>query len=255
MNLGMKMPERVFGFEVSLLSVFVVPAVMLLMFFLSLSVVIMPKISEIKKIKSDRLAVEKKRDLVKAKRNYLMAVDEVELKKKTEFLEKALLAEKDAYILVGLIREVAGNHGFYVQSFSVSPGEISSKEEEAKVDSEKSKTVATDRIPISFSVAGEKNRYLEFILALEKSLPVLAISKFEMSSSDKLAILDLMVMAFYVEEKAEYGKVDLDLNDLILSEEEDDLLARLSEYELLGTKGGMRGGGDFMEYDREDPFY
>jgi len=252
MKIKMDMPDKVFGLEFALLSVFAVPAMMLLMFLLSLSLVIMPKVDEIKKIKNDRLAIEKKRELVRTKRDYLMSVDEAELKGKAEFLEKAVLAEKDAYMLVGLIRDVAGKHGFYVQGFSVSPGEISNKEEKVTTAS---KAVSTDRIPISFSVAGEKERYLEFILALEKSLPVLAISKFEMTSSQNLAVLDLVVTAFYVEEKSEYGKIDLNLSDLILNQEEEDLLAKLGKYELLGTKIGVNGEGDFVEYNREDPFY
>ena len=153
--------------------------------------------------------------------------------------------------MVGLVREIAGNHGFYVQSFSVSPGEIKTEREEKVVG----KSEATDSIPISFSVAGKKNRYLEFILALEKSLPILSITKFEMKSSDKIVILDLNVSAFYVAEKAEYGKVDLDLNDLILNEEEEALVTELSEYEVLGTRSGVSRQGDFVEYDRQDPFY
>lgn len=251
MKFEMKMPDKVFGLEFSLLIVFVLPIAMLVVFLLSLSLVIRPKINEIKKLKIDRLAVEKKSGMVKAKRDYVQAIDEAELKKKTGFLEKALLAEKDAYLLVGLIREIAGNHGFYVQSFSVSPGEIGAEKEEKVVG----KSEATDSIPISFSVAGEKNRYLEFILALEKSLPILSITKFEMKSSDKIVILDLNVSAFYVAEKAEYGKVDLDLNDLILNEKEEALVTELSEYEVLGTRSGVSRQGDFVEYDRQDPFY
>ena len=127
MKMDMRMPQmpgKVFGVETSLLRVFLLPLVLIIIFLMSLSMVIMPKISEIGEMKKENEAVEKKTKLVALKRDYLLTVDEEELNKKSSFLAEAILRERDAYSLVGIIKQIAGKHGFYVQSFSVSPGEM-----------------------------------------------------------------------------------------------------------------------------------
>jgi len=220
-----------------------------IVFLLSLSLIIMPKMEEVGDLRQEGESVRGKAKAIALKSDYLLAVDEEELKKKSSFLAEALLKERDAYLLVGVIKQIAGKHGFYVQSFSVSPGEMSLGEGEIKTVKE-----AVDKVPISFLVAGEKDRYLEFILALERSLPILSVDSFEMTSGQQVVKLDLRVSAFYVGEKSEYGVTEVKLADLMLTEKEEVLLAELGEYEMVseGESGG--GGSDFVEYDRVDPF-
>jgi len=251
MRVDMQMPDKLFGVETSLFKIFLLPFALVIIFLMSLSLIIMPKISEIGDLMKESESVEKKTELMAVKRDYLLTVDEQELTKKSSFLAKAILKERDAYLLVGIIKQIAGKHGFYVQSFSVSPGEISLMGGEGEVKTVKD---AVDKVPISFMVAGEKDRYLEFILAMERSLPILSIDSFDMTRGQQMVKLDLKVSAFYVGEKSEYGVTEIKLADLMLSEKEEALLAELGQYETVA--GGVVGGtkSDFVEYDRRDPF-
>lgn len=251
MKIEMQLPDKLFGLETSLLKIFLWPLVLVVIFLISLSLIIMPKMEKIGVLRKESEVVKGKTKTIALKRDYLLTVDEEELKKKSSFLTEALLKERDAYLLVGIIKQIAGKHGFYVQSFSVSPGEMSSEG-----DGEVAKTVekAVDRVPISFMVAGEKDRYLEFILALERSLPILSVDSFDMTRGQQIVKLDLNVSAFYVGEKSEYGMTEIKLADLMLSLEEEALLAELGEYEMVSEAGGGGDKSDFVEYDRTDPF-
>ena len=251
MKIDMQMPDKLFGMEASLLKVFLLPLALVIVFLMSLSLIIMPKIDDIGDLRREDESVTEKVRLMTLKRDYLLIVDEEELSKKASFLAEAILKEKDAYLLVGMIKQIAGKNGFYVQSFSVSPGEMDSGGEGGEVKTVKN---TVDKVPISFMVAGEKDRYLEFILALEKSLPILSIDSFDMTRGQQMVKLDLRVTAFYVGEKSEYGMIEIKLADLMLSSEDETLLAELSQYEAVsgGVTGGSKDG--FVEYDRKDPF-
>jgi len=251
MKVEMQLPDKLFGVETSLLRVFLLPLGLVIIFLVSLSLIIMPRVEEISDLRQESKSIGEKTKTIALKRDYLLTVDEEELKEKSSFLAEALLKERDAYLLVGIIKQIAGEHGFYVQSFSVSPGEMVSEGEENVTKMVKK---AVDKVPISFMVVGEKDRYLEFILAVERSLPILSVDSFDMTRGQQVVKLDLKVSAFYVGEKSEYGMMEIKLADLMLSVEEEALLAELEEYEMVssGVIGGS--GADFVEYDRVDPF-
>ena len=62
--------------------------------------------------------------------------------------------------------------------------------------------------------------------------------------------------AFYVSEKSEFSAVDVSLADLMLSDDEERLLTRLSGFEEArpGNLEEEERAGDFVEYERSDPF-
>ncbi len=260
MKIEVRLPDKIFGMETMLLKVFVLPVCLVVMFFISLSLVIRPRFEEVGVIRKERKEVAEKTKLVEEKRDYLLSVDEQELQKQADFLGKALLQEKDAYLLVGVIRKVAKDNGFYIQSFSVSPGELGTEAEESEVSgvevTEKSAIDVVDRIPISFMVAGPKENYLDFLSAVEKTLPILSLGTFDMTTGGQMVKLGLDVVAYYIEEKSEFNVLDFSLVELMLSEEEQELLRSLSQFKDagVGSLQELRMDGDFVEYDRPNPF-
>lgn len=252
---------KIFGLEVGMLKIFVPPLLLVLGFLVSISLVIRPRLEEVAKLRREGKELRTKIDLVSKKRNYLLTVDEVELSKNSAWVDAAILEKKDAYSLVAVIREIAADNGFYIKSFSVVPGEMETKTGEEQEGAQKSKNredkkISTGYIPLNFVVAGPENKYLDFVISLERSLPVLALNSFDMEGSGDVVKLEIQVMAFYIKEKTDYKITDLTLEDLMLTEKEEELLARLVNFEN-HTKSLRQAGAKqekFVDYNRLDPF-
>jgi len=248
MKIEGQLPEKIFGVETMLLKVFVLPVFLFFIFLISFFKVVLPKFDQIAGLKRETSEVTRKKTLVEKKRDYLLTVNEEELQKKADFLAKALLQQKDAYTLVGVIRKIAGKYGFYIQSFSVSPGEMLG-------DESKKKELEVSKIPIAFVLTGPEEKYLDLMTGIERSLPVLAVDSFDMSSTGSQVELDLRVSAYYIEEKKEFNVVDVDLLDLMLNTKEEEMLSTLSSFDFAGREGmPNQEEKDFVEYGREDPF-
>ncbi|MBU3935431.1 hypothetical protein KJ909_02035 [Patescibacteria group bacterium] len=248
MKIAVQLPEKIFGLETVLLKIFVLPIFLLLLFLISFFKVVLPKFDQIASLKRETNEVTRKKTLVEKKRDYLLTVNEEELQKKADFLAKALLQQKDAYTLVGVVRKIAAKYGFYIQSFLVSPGEMSG-------DENKKKELEVSKIPIAFVLTGPKEKYLDLMMGIERSLPVLAVDSFDMSSAVSQVELNLRVSSYYIEEKKEFNIVEVDLLDLMLSAKEEEMLSTLSSFDFVGREIlPNQQEKDFVEYGREDPF-
>lgn len=250
--LSLKAPEKFFGIDKSLLKLFLTPLLIVVLFFISLSLVIIPKINDIKnniKVIND---VNSQIKLTNEKKNYLTSVDIEQLNKEADVLDKAVLKEKKSYLLVGVIRKIADSFGFQIKSFLVNPGEIKNNLSETLKVSNKETAV---RMPVSVVLTGPSNRNLELIKALENSLPILFIDKFSSETNNGVSELEMMVSSYYVPSKNDYTSGNLTLKDLQLTTEESELLSTINKF---GTvEGGVNqeiGNKEFVEYNRNNPF-
>lgn len=162
------------------------------------------------------------------------------------------MPQRNAYLLVGVVRRVITKFGFQVESFLINPGKVASNVE--KVASSKTKGVS--KIPVKIVITGPKTGYLDLIKSIEKTLPLLSINSFKMSSLGSLVKLDLEIAAFYLDDNAAFDINKLTLADLTLKKEETDLVTSLATFEIL-----EKGEGDiaapipeFKKYERKDPF-
>lgn len=250
--LTLKTPDKVFGIEKSLLKLFLMPLGVLFIFLVSLGLVVIPKIEEIKNnIKSiDNFNTQIK--LTNAKKNYLTSIDIEQLNKEADLLNKAVLKEKKSYLLVGVVRKIADNFGFQIKSFLVNPGEV--KETGSKNLKISDKEIAI-RMPINIILIGPSERNLDLIKALENSLPILFIDKFESKSLGGASELEMTISSYYVPSKGDYINGNLTIKDLQLTDKESELLSIISQFGIVdGAIGQEIGTTQFVEYSRTNPF-
>ncbi|MDD2483197.1 MAG: hypothetical protein PHE32_01650 [Candidatus Shapirobacteria bacterium] len=249
---SLNLPDKVFGIEKSLLMFFLPPLCLIVLFFIILNLVLVPKINEIGEIKNKINEVKANTDKIKAQNKYLMSIDQEELKRDAEYLDNAVLKDKKSYLLVEIIRGVADDFGYQIESFSLTPGELKEEEEESSIKISASND--TVKMPINLTMIGPKEKTLELISALEKTLPILFIDKFETKNSGGLTQLNLTVSSYYVNDKSNIETENITLDDLILSKEESALITRISSFNKIENNQVDTGNSEFKKYIRENPF-
>ena len=245
------LPEKVFGMETGLLIVFLPLAGVLLLAIVSINLVILPKLNDYQQSKVQLTTLSKQTKDLDDKRKYLLSINQEDLKKNSDYISNALLPQKNSYVLVGVVRKIADSYGYQVDSFSVSPGKMS------KDDASAPKVVGVAAIPVSLSLVGPNEKYLDLIKGLENSLPVLALQNFDMQNLGAMSKISLTIDAYYIDDNATFDISKLTLADLTLTKVESDLLARLNTFTVLDS-AGLDSEFDttkkFVKYDRVDPF-
>ena len=249
MKESFKLPDKILGLEKSLLTLFLPPLVLILIFFISLNFVLVPKINEINSINKKISEVNLRTDKVNEQVKYLNSIDPEELQKNADYLDNAVLKNKQAYLLVGIIREVANKFDYQIKSFSLSPGDLKDGELNSKASLEN-----MIKMPISLLLSGPKDKNLELILALERTLPILFIDKFETSTGDNIMELNLTVSSYYISNEINMDTSSVALSDLILSKEESVLVEKISSFTKIKENQSGIGATEFRQYQRENPF-
>jgi len=248
----LKMPDKVFGIDSSLVGMFLLPVGMVIVFIVSLGLVILPRIDN---IKQSAVSISETRSQIKSvaeKKAYLLSIDQDELAKNEEQLSAAVLPEKNSYVLVGVLRTIADKYGYQVNSFSINPVGIKGDAKDSLTVSDKN--VAT-KLPINIVLTGPEEKNLDLIKSIENSLPILFIDS--MITTSKLGVLEIemVISSYYVPDKVEYVSGNLSLVDLQPTKEEADLLARISNFESNSNlEETSIEGKTFTEYSRDNPF-
>jgi len=247
------LPEKIMGVETAMLKQLIMPIVLVVVLAMILNVVVMPKYRDIKKLSANIKKVKTETQKVTEKLNYLNSVPQDELAKSEELLAGSMLYEKDAYFLVSVIRTIADKFGYVVSGFSISPGKIKS---DVNLVTDKKKAAKT--LPVTMVLLGPKEAYLNLILELEKSLPILSLDKFEMKSKTTVAELNLIVSAHYFGSEASQEVKNLSLSDLKMDKKELDLIQTLGGFsnnrqmlEVAQSQVATRSG---IIYGRDNPF-
>lgn len=247
---SLNLPDKIFGIEKSFLILFLPPLVLIILFLIVFNLIFLPKISQIGEIKASTEKVKLNTSKIREQSNYLMSIDEEELKRNAEYLDNAVLRDKKSYILVEIIRGVANKFNYQLESFSLSPGEL--KEDDSNSNLSDSEIV---RMPIKLSMIGPGENDLDLVLALEKALPILFIDKFEIKSVGELSILTLSISSYYISDKMEMETDNLTLSDLILSKDEAELIKRISTFDKIEvTQLEIEDDSEFKIYERPNPF-
>jgi hypothetical protein len=247
---NLNLPDKIFGLEKALLILFLPPIGLIFLFLISLNLILIPKISEIGVLKSKINEVSVNTKKIEEQNKYLMSIDQEELKKNADYLDNAVLKDKRSYLLVEIIRGVANKFDYQIESFSLTPGEL--KGEDSSKNSFSQDTV---KMPVSLLMIGPKEKSLELISALEKTLPILFIDKFQTKNSGSLSQLDLVVSSYYVKDNVDLETSNVALNDLILSKEEKDLITKISSFiKIEGNSQNETESFVFQQYQRENPF-
>jgi len=248
-----KMPDKIFGIESGLIRMFFVPVAMVVIFLISLGLVIIPKIDQIGGLQDDITTIKAKIKSTNEKRDYLMSIDQDELKRNEDYLDNAVLKEKSSYLLVGIIRKISDKYGFQVKSFSISPGNLKGDVSETLKVSD---TDVAVKLPVNLVLYGPVVRNLELVKALENSLPLLFIDKLDTRADGTNNDLEMQVSSYYVADKTDLVSGNLTLNDLKPTKEETDLLTTISQFEKTQNFENVSAeeGKQFVKYERQDPF-
>ncbi len=247
-----KVSDKIFGMDRRIIYLWLEPFALFLVMFMSIFMLIVPKINEGMAKLNENKSVLKKNDEVNEKINYLQTIDQEGIKKDAQKLASGLLPEKSSYLLLKVIQNTAQKLNYNIDDFSISMGDV--KEEAV----ENIKVTSFDKILIQVNLIGPGENYLALAKALERSLPIMSINKYEMSSkSGEVTTIKLEVYAYYMKEVTNFKLENISLSDLTLSQAEADLLSTISEYTELDVKSieGVGGSGAFVKYERVDPFF
>lgn len=231
------------------------PVVVILFLLIALRVVIGPKLVEVRAFQGKEKQLRGEIKTVEEKRRYIEVLKSSDLGGEEALVDSCLLREKDAYWLVNLLKILADKHLFSLQSFSISPGLLTNSGGQEKI-----KESGLTGVSAKVSFVGSKDKYIEFLLNVERVLPVLSIDKLEIrSSGETVAELEMVVSAYYQQEIPEKDLRQLSLADFKVGPEELAALEKLAGFESLAqvrsSIGGLMGGKQgFVEYNRGDPF-
>lgn len=250
MKMTLNVPDQIFGIDTSLLKNFWLPAILIVAFFITLREVVLPKIDEINSINNQAIGQEKNVKSIREKINYLLALDKNELNKNADNLSSALLKEKNSYFLVNIIKTIADKFGFQIKSFSIIPGQLKGSS---------NLTDAVSKIPVELVVGGPQDNYLDFILALERNLPILVIDKFDLKTTEGVSEIDMTVSSYYIKGNLVNNIANLSLSDLTLKKDESAVLSTISEFQKSEQTQnvGSEGQGvekNYVKFNRENPF-
>jgi hypothetical protein len=163
-----------------------------------------------------------------------------------------VIPEKNSYLLVNVIRNILSKYEYNIVSFSLSISDLKDEEESLKVSEKKMAT----KLPLNVEISGPSEKFVDLINGLENSLPIIFIDSMETTKQGAVSTLKMSISSYYMADNMETNYEKLTLNDLKLTKEESDLLAKISEYDKSVSPEELSGldGGDFVEYDRANPF-
>jgi len=241
------LPDKIFGMNSRIFLLWLQPLALAIVIFMSVGLVIVPKINEIAEKVNEIKSVSNKTIEVKQKITYLQTMDQEEIKNNALKLASGLLPERNSYLLVKVIKDTATKANYNIDDFSISMEDL--KDEETK------KTNTNyDAIPVNITLIGPAGDYIALVKAIERSLPIMSINKFEMRSQNEVASIKLNVSAYYLRDITDLKLESLTLADLTPSQEEANLLLTISEYQTM-TVENNDVDGEFVKYERQDPFF
>lgn len=251
-NKSFNIPEKIFGVSSSLIKLFLLPLVVIIFFLTSIGWLIMPRIESLKSLNNSSDMVRAQIKSTDEKRDYILSIDQFQLKQNSDYLSSAVIPEKNSYLLVNVIRNILSKYEYNIVSFSLSISDLKDEEESLKVSEKKMAT----KLPLNVEISGPSEKFVDLINGLENSLPIIFIDSMETTKQGAVSTLKMSISSYYMADNMETNYEKLTLNDLKLTKEESDLLAKISEYDKSVSPEELSGldGGDFVEYDRANPF-
>jgi len=252
---------------------FLFPAVVVVTGVFVFTSLFLPRIKEMAVIRKE---IRKNEDLVTEidkKVRLIQSIDREDLERQSFVAETALPSKKNIYNLVVVMKNVAFAHGFEMESLKIGMGEIDSEsietgegEEDVSGEGDENEVpeVVTrdvpkkgddlEKLPIKVELIGPKDDYLDFLLAMEEAIPLLSISKLDLSSQKEVASIDLTVIVYFSPAKAGLDLDNISLSDLMMTEEELLAAERLESFENYVSDGDIPSGGKKPRVVRDNPF-
>lgn len=242
--------NKILGLDWNTVRPFMGSLVVVILFVSSLIIILIPRFGKLSEVIGETGSLNQKTKDTNEKYNYLRAVDVEDLRKNADLIGKALPVDKNLYFLIKVMQKVGEENGFLLDQFSFSPGEVKD------IGPGKSGvTNSISQVPISVVVVGERDKYVQYLQAIERALPLMSIGSFQITGTGLIANIKMTVVINFssLAKLPETSKISL--ADLKLSDPEKQLLGQLKDYKSVDLSTSGDGTTQaFVDYQREDPF-
>ncbi len=216
---------------------------------LILSIVIgMTQYRGIKELRTSVKRLDSENEVLKNKFLMLSSLDESNIKEQFAYAELAIPSEKNIPYILQAFRDAVSKAGFLVKTFQFSPGEVTSE----SIFQNKNKAV--ENLPLEADLVGPSDKLNGLIQALENTFPLFEVNsvKFtkEISSMNKASV-EIKLTTFYSPPLPEEEQKNVELDQLVMSEEETALLENLGTFSRPELKRRTGGG---LERRTDNPF-
>jgi len=222
---------------------FVIPLLTIFFTVVSVFLVLIPRVKMILQLNSQVRESEKRLGRLTAKAADLEGLDAVALKERRDFSLRVVPQTKNVMEFVTLFSNLAQNSQVYLSSLEVSPGDISTQS--GIVTSPEGLEI----LPFEVIVEGTRERILDFISQVEKSIPLMSVRLFKIAEGGGAARAQLRAESYVAPLPKNLGKIDSPL--VKLSQEDEEvfkLLENFKTYEVGWTSTPASFSG------RTDPF-
>lgn len=248
---------KIFGMEGWKVKMLWLPLIVVVGMVLGWFLVLYPRIGEVyvynQEIKSTKVTVAE----LNQKINYLSSADDDELMRQEALVVEALPKNKDIYFMLTAVQNIASKYNYTVDSFMVSPGKIGAGSSTDKDLLVKTEAGVLEKVPLEVTLIGLQDDYLNLIDSLEKSLPLLSIDEFKMTTSTSNVKLDLKVATYFSSEMLDLKVNNLTLADLTLTKDELNTIETLSGFAKIENPADSSNPDldkKFIKYERTNPF-
>lgn len=249
-ELNIQLPDKIFGLETNLLKLLIVPILLVVILLGTGVAVLVPKIGEIGDNINEVDVLKQELNALIRQKDFFDSLDVNQMKNNSKLIQSAVMGENNAYLLVGLIRELAGKYNFQVDSFNVSPGEAFDNES-------LSSSMGIVKLSTQVSLIGPKGKYFDLIKGIESSLPILEIGSFEANEGELSVSLDMGINSFYIGRKEKQILDKLSIGDLEMTKDEKLVLDKISDYSYIVEQSQSTdevAKKEFVKYNKSNPF-
>lgn len=205
------------------------------------------------------------KEIEELKTKYLLvsSLDQETLKSQAQLALAAVPEEKNVPFILQAVRKAIADAGFVIKTMKFAPGEVNKEETNKKGEISKSETSRRiEELPLELEVIGPYEKLSEMFEFLETTLPLFQVELAEISISQKVESrvnTKLKLITFYSPPLSIRSQSKVTLKDLVLSEEESNLLEKLSQFKLTTIKSStsishQEEGKTSEEKGRENPF-
>ncbi|MBL7078359.1 hypothetical protein ISS42_01715 [Candidatus Shapirobacteria bacterium] len=193
---------------------------------------ILPRIKKIRKqFGQNNKLIEERRDFMD-KAQLIASLNEEELTYKAQLATLAMPKEKEISLILYALGDPVRNNGFYTDQLEFNLGEITSGEtKEEDLNKIKVKKQAVDQVPVTMRVLGPGKNLASLVEEMEKVLPLIAINQLGVAYSPSgRSTVSFDFHLSVSSRQPSYDPEKLTLKDLVLSSQEEDLLAQLDNF-------------------------
>jgi len=214
---------------------------------------LLPRIKKIKEqFGQNTKIIEEKKDFL-TKAQLIASLDEEDLSYKAQLSTLAMPKEKEISLILYALSDPVRNNGYYTDQLEFNLGEINGEEEKIKI---RVKKQPVDQVPVTMQVLGPGNNLSSLVEEMEMILPLIAINQLRVSyNPNGRATVNFDFHLSVSSRIPNYDPEKLSLEDLILSAQEEDLLAQLDNFKKMGLSTIPDFSGLPMDsIGRENPF-